>query len=135
MFPFPSDVLPFPSVQFGVEVHLSKHGLTKIITISPFFLLENLTNVCVCVCVCVFVCVCVCVCVCTQTDLCAARMHRMYVCELQAFSLPSSIVSLVLNLLLGTRSLVQSLLTRRRCVTCEGSAQATHEQSIYQHTH
>jgi vacuolar protein sorting-associated protein 13A/C len=29
---------------FGVEVHLSKHGLTKIITISPFFLLENLTN-------------------------------------------------------------------------------------------
>ena len=31
--------------QFGVKVQLSSHQLTKIITLSPFFLLENQTKV------------------------------------------------------------------------------------------
>ena len=33
------------SLQFGVKVQLSSHRLTKIITLSPFFLLENQTKV------------------------------------------------------------------------------------------
>ena len=50
-YAFLSPCLPIP--QMGTRVRMSKFGLTKIITISPFFMLQNKTSVsrrCVVVC-------------------------------------------------------------------------------------